>query len=330
MVNYICLRCGFSNKSKTHFLNHLNRKFPCKPKLNDIALDDVKNIFLKTQNDSASGKSHNVAQNCTAEHIKLKKLHQKALNCTDGIDTTSNFTCEFCKKPFTRNSSRLRHYKSCNVIKVQNESREKEYSDLKNLVKLMNEKIEQTTMQFKSLKKEIKRKNNQIVELQKKAGITIGTQNNNIQNNIKNDIKILAFNKTDMSHLNDTDFLSFLDHANFCIPHMIKKLHFDPEKPENHNIYISNIKNNYVMLYDGNKWTLQDQKNVIDNLLQDNTYILEEKMEDWIKRGQKYPKIMEKFNRYLEKKESDNILDQIKEEVKLILFNNRQVILNDE
>ena len=53
-------------------------------------------------------------------------------------------------------------------------------------------------------------------------------------------------------------------------------------------------------------------------------------MEDWIKRGQKYPKIMEKFNRYLEKKESDNILDQIKEEVKLILFNNRQVILNDE
>ena len=84
------------------------------------------------------------------------------------------------------------------------------------------------------------------------------------------------------------------------------------------------------MLYDGNKWTLQDQKNVIDNLLQDNTYILEEKMEDWIKRGQKYPKIMEKFNRYLEKKENDNILDQIKEEVKLILFNNRQVILNDE
>ena len=39
---------------------------------------------------------------------------------------------------------------------------------------------------------------------------------------------------------------------------------------------------------------------------------------------------MEKFNRYLEKKENDNILDQIKEEVKLILFNNRQVILNDE
>jgi hypothetical protein len=330
MVNYICLRCGFSNKSKTHFMNHLNRKFPCKPKLNDIPLKDVKTIFLSKKNASIGDNMTNVAQNCTVVHTKLKKLHQKALDCTVGIETDSDFTCEFCKKSFTRNSSKLRHLKTCKVKKAQNESKEKEYNDLKNLVKLMNEKLEQTTMQFKSLKKEIKRKNNQIVELQKKAGITIGTQNNNIQNNIKNDIKILAFNKTDMSHLNDKDFLSFLDHANFCIPHMIKKLHFDPEKPENHNIYISNIKNNYVMLYDGNKWTLQDQKNVIDNLLQDNTYILEEKMEDWIKRGQKYPKIMEKFNRYLEKKENDNILDQIKEEVKLILFNNRQLVLQDE
>ena len=330
MVNYKCLRCGFSNKSKTHFLNHLNRKFPCKPKLNDIPLEDVKTIFFNKQNASGSKKEPNVAQNCTVVHTKLKKLHQNALNCTVAFETGSNFTCEFCKKSFTRNSSRLRHLKTCKVKKMQSESKEQEYNDLKKLVKLMNEKLEQTAIQFKSLKKEIKKKNKQIYELQNKTGITIGTQNNTIQNNIKNDIKILAFNKTDMSHLNDTDFLGFIDHANFCIPHMIKKLHFDPEKPENHNIYISNIKNNYVMIYDGDKWTLQDQKNIIDNLLQDNTYILEEKIEDWIKRGQKFPKIMEKFNRYLEKKENDNILDQIKEEVKLILFNNRQLVLQDE
>ena len=27
-----------------------------------------------------------------------------------------------------------------------------------------------------------------------------------------------------------------LKHANFCIPHLIEKIHFNPKKPENHNI----------------------------------------------------------------------------------------------
>ena len=179
MVNYICLRCGFSNKSKTHFLNHLNRKFPCKPKLNDITLEDVKTIYLNKNNETKSKNDKKVAQICTKMHTKLDFLHKNAPFCTSPNETDSEFVCEFCKKSFTRNSSRLRHYKSCKEKKKkdeQNEIREKEYNDLKKLVKLMNEQLEQTNKQFKSLKKEIKRKNNQIVELQKTAGIMIGTQ----------------------------------------------------------------------------------------------------------------------------------------------------------
>ena len=34
---------------------------------------------------------------------------------------------------------------------------------------------------------------------------------------------------------------------------------------------------------------------------------------------------MKKFNRYLEKKENDYVINKIKEEIKLILFNNRKV-----
>ena len=35
---------------------------------------------------------------------------------------------------------------------------------------------------------------------------------------------------------------------------------------------------------------------------------------------------MKKFNRYLEKKEEDDVLNKIKEEIKLILYNNRKLI----
>ena len=193
------------------------------------------------------------------------------------------------------------------------------------LVKLLNDKLDKQCKEMKTIKKELKKRDKQLIELQKKTGVTIGQQNN-----IQNNIKILAFNKTDMSHLKDKDYLKFLSHSNFCVPHMIKKLHFDPHKPENHNIYISNIKNNYVMIYDGKKWTLQDQKNVIDNMLDNSTFILEDKIEDWIKNGKKYPEIMEKFKRYIEKKENDEVLNKIKQEIKLILFNNRTLVLKDK
>ena len=180
---------------------------------------------------------------------------------------------------------------------------------------------------YKELKKkeqELKEKDKQISELIKKTGVNIGTQN--IQ---QNNIKILAYNKTDLTHLKDKDYIKFLSHSNFCVPHMIKKLHFDPRKPENHNIYISNLKNNFVMIYGGDKWNIRDRNEVINDMIEDNTNILEDKIEDWLEKGKQYPHIMKKFNRYLEKKENDIVLDKIKQEIKFILYNNRTVV-NEE
>ena len=41
MVNYTCFRCGYTNKIKSNFIKHLNRKFTCEPKLNDISIDKI-------------------------------------------------------------------------------------------------------------------------------------------------------------------------------------------------------------------------------------------------------------------------------------------------
>jgi hypothetical protein len=64
-------------------------------------------------------------------------------------------------------------------------------------------------------------------------------------------------------------------------------------------------------------------------MIEDNTNILEDKIEDWLEKGKQYPQIMKKFNRYLEKKENNVVLDKIKQEIKFILYNNRKVV-NDE
>jgi hypothetical protein len=340
MVNYKCLRCGFSNKIKTKFINHLNRKHICKPKLKDISRQEIHDFYFKSsekkietveeQNSILDEMTVNLHPNDTILHPNDTILHPNDTILHSNApksqkkvkeDTTEEIVCEYCYSEFSRNSSRTRHYKKCKEKKIYEEEKkeqEEHKEDLLKLVKLMNKKMN-------SLEKQLKKRDKQLIELQKKTGVTIGQQNN-----IQNNIKILAFNKTDMSHLEDKDYLKFLSHSNFCVPHMIKKLHFDPHKPENHNIYISNIKNNYVMIYDGKKWTLQDQKNVIDGMLDNSTYILEDKIEDWLKNGKRFPAIMEKFNRYIEKKESDVVLNKIKQEIKLILFNNRTLVLKDQ
>ena len=82
------------------------------------------------------------------------------------------------------------------------------------------------------------------------------------------------------------------------------------------------------MTYDGKKWNLNNQDETIEDLIDANEFVLEQKLEEWIENGKDYPEIMNKFNRYLEKKEKDDILNKIKEEIKLVLFNNRKIINN--
>ena len=189
----------------------------------------------------------------------------------------------------------------------------------------MNEERKILNNQIKDIKKELSKRDKQIDELIKKTGIN--NSNNTI--NVQNNIKLLSYSDTDRSHLTDRDILKCLSHSNFCVPHLIEKVHFDINKPENHNVYISNLKNKYVMLYDGNQWNCKDRDEEICNLFDDNNEVIEHRLDEWIENGKKYPDAMRKFNRYIEKKDNDLVVNKIKDEIKLLLFNKRDVVKNN-
>ena len=84
------------------------------------------------------------------------------------------------------------------------------------------------------------------------------------------------------------------------------------------NIYISNLKNKYVMVYENDKWQLKDY---FENIYEHKEFLLEE----WIDREKdNYPELRDKFEKYLNNKENDNILNTIKEDIKLMMYNNRE------
>ena len=304
MVNYKCIRCGYTTNDKTKIKSHFSRKNMCKPKLNNINLDEYKERIL-------NGESIKIDNN-TQEIPKIYPNGEKIIPKIYPEHTHKEYFCEFCKKKLSSYKNLWRHLKTCKEKKKDDEEKE----NMLNLIEILNKQLVDQRQEFKL---ELNKRNRQIDELIQKARINIGTQN------IQQNIKILAYKNTDISHLTDKDYIQCLNRSNMCIPSLIKKIHFNSKKPENHNIYISNIKNKYIMVYDGDKWNLSNQNETIDDLIDTNEFVIEQKLEEWLENGREYPDIMKKFNRYLEKKEKDEVKNAIKEEIKLVLYNNREV-----
>ena len=106
-----------------------------------------------------------------------------------------------------------------------------------------------------------------------------------------------------------------------------KKAHFDPKQPQNHNVYISSMNNKYIKLHNGERWNLRDRDETIEDLFADAEYMLENKLETWQEEEDpKSERATKKFQIYLEVKEKAAMYNKIKQELKMLLFNNRSLI----
>ena len=265
------------------------------------------------------------------KHVTTKK-HKKSTQSQQKVNSESTFSqpkynfsnkqyefsCKYCRKNFTTKQAMYRHIKyTC---------KENDDEDLKELVRLLNMQLDE---QKKANEKQIECMQKQINQLTRKLQINKITTNhtnshNNTQNNTYN-IQLLNFHNTDYSHLKDNDYIKCINDVNHCVKTMVCKVHFDPNKPENHNIYISNIKNKYVMMYRNNHWDLVDRKQSIDDLYDYTQLALEEWYDEY---KDKYPDIIKSFERYLKNINDDSdILKDVKELIIQLLYNKRHIVL---
>ena len=222
--------------------------------------------------------------------------------------STSLFSCKYCEQKFKFKQSMYRHIKySCTKNKTE---------DLTELVRLLN-------LQLQSQTKQIDTQSKQIEKLMDKLEINNYTQNTNSNNTINvTNINLLNYKDTDTSHLTNIDYKKCLEQASRCVLKLIEKVHFNPDKPENMNIYISNMKNNYMMMYKENKWNLV-KKEEMDSVYNHK----EDLIIEWFNLN-KDPELIKYFERFIDLKEDKPTADAVQEEYKLMLFNNRTLIKN--
>ena len=261
------------------------------------------------------------------KHLKTKK-HQEKLNSHPKTTPKSpsshpkttpkspfwdeenglGYCCKYCNQIFKFKQGMYRHIKyTCKKNKDE---------DFKELARLLNEKdkqikelISDKNIQFQKMQKQIDKLINKL-QIQ---NINNGTVNNgNIINNNTMNIQLLNYKDTDYSHLTPKDYITCIQDCNHCVKSLIEKVHFNTDKPENIDIYLSNIKGKYVMIYKDNEWQIKDKKTQVDDLYEYNEFVLEHWYDEY---AEKYPDIVESFKKYLTNRDTNILLNEIKEDI---------------
>lgn len=216
-----------------------------------------------------------------------------------------------CGKSFTKASNLSRHRKKCNMI-IQSEKS----SQFQSLIHENNQMKEEMNV----LRKQIE------MLLEKNGGNTTHNTTTNSNNTIDNgthfNITVNSFGNENIDYLTDKIVCRLIQTAPFAsVPQLIEKIHFDPDHPENHNIKITNKKMNYAEIIKNNKWVTANKKQVIDNVIQNSYYLLDEKFIDnkdtmTQKRQERFENFQEKFQ-----EEDEEIMKNIKNQVDLVLIN---------
>ena len=289
MENYYCECCQYQAKQKSNYERHLGTK---------------KHLKKSTKSQQLVNKKSTISQ--------------PKVNLFYGNENNKNFFCKYCDKRFTTKQAMYKHIKY--TCKKNNDE------DMKELVRLLNEQNEQNKLKDKeieTMKKQIDKLSNKLQFQQ--INNNMNSNNNNIVN--FNNIQLLNYNETDYSHISNKTYHKCVKHCFHSVKSLIKEVHFNNKKPENKNIYISNIKNKYIMVYKNNKWQLVNRKEQLDDLYSYNEVMLEEWYDEY---KDKYPDMIKSFTKYLNNRDNDMVINKVKEDIILMMYNNRNMIENGE
>uniref|UniRef100_A0A6C0HW88 C2H2-type domain-containing protein n=1 Tax=viral metagenome TaxID=1070528 RepID=A0A6C0HW88_9ZZZZ len=252
-----------------------------------------------------------------SEYIKFKENERE----------NKTFTCEYCNNHFSSRQSKYNHKTKC---------------------KLFNNKSEKTTIEnVGNNNKTIEKLENKVEQLEKTLNLilnnckihpkTLQKINKQLINNgtINNTINIIKFGDEKFEEiLKEQDIFKLFKHKRLILEESIKAIHFNDERPEYKNIYITNLKSEFAYIYNGTKFIAVYKNEIIKDLIDNHMTFIEESMENYKTKisNEKY-KELQKFIELMDDEETEFINNELKktyenyknykiDKIKLLIYNN--------
>jgi len=205
--------------------------------------------------------------------------------------------CIYCNKTFSNTYNKRVHEIKC--LQLYNNGK----------IKALEEKVEQLQLMCSSNQPQVINNN------------TTNTNNGTINNN---QIIINNFGSEDTSYITDRQIIKAMKMCKEFPLEMIRFIHFNKDKPENHNIYKPNFKDKYVKYFNDSVWKIGDAKKILTELYMSKMDIAEEKFEDL------KPYLSEitqgRFQWFLDNREETEVMSEILKKIAEMLYNERGVI----
>jgi hypothetical protein len=243
----------------------------------------------------------------------------------------NDFICNDCNKTFAKKFNLDRHLDGrCKGNKNNKKILllEKELSEQNKQILEQNKKIEELTkiIETSIIKKNNTENSNNICNSHNTTNNTqINADKVDINNVQNNEIKLVKFGEEDLKMIASEAAKYMTGYEGFR--NLIKDLHFNEDKPENHNVYIPNNKIKKAYAYDGRRWMLCNLNEIREELKNKNKDFLCDTFDKLKKKGKISALLEKKFMRFCDKYDNLNTKEQkdFDESIDMILYNYRDV-----
>ena len=255
-------------------------------------------------------------------HIRNGVCHKKPSN-----------QCGICGKIFASRSGVSRHKKKCNVLPDDDDvdmfdNFNYNDDDLDAMSKKEMRKILLRQKEMSEMKESVRTRSNDS-EKNINGPVTINKNVKNVKNvnNVNNgtinvsNVYLVGYGKENIGDLGYDELLKVYKKGFLSTCELIDKVHFNPKYPENRNVYISNMKTKYAMIYNGNNWEMVTKDYLIQKLYNDKRYYIEDNLDTFY--NSLLPSQQRALHRWLNMDEDSPENMKIKEDIKLLLYNKR-------
>ncbi len=253
---------------------------------------------------------------CNKSYNRQGHLDKHILKCVKNPNSTNIIKCNMCEQKFKRLSDLQRHY----CIKTSSKKClfcNREYNKNKFLESHM-----------KVCKIYTNNTNNIINNTTNNNTTNNNTTNIGSVNNTYN-ITILPYNQRDMSHISVEALKLIMKNPVTCMPKLLNAIHFNEDVPQNHNVYVSDISRNKMMVYEDSEWKILDAKEEIKHY-EGFKYCLENDVFDKILTisEPERTKVRNLYNNYEYTKDCEETTRKIENNMMKTMYNGKSVVLD--